>query len=105
MQQGEKGNRSVKPTILRKVKSEVRDLMRIGGEAETEGDNTSNRLKTLNLEYIFEMLTELRQIAIKSDEQSLIYYIEMAALEAGDICDQISFKQDLESEKSDKSSS
>ncbi|MCF6321002.1 MAG: hypothetical protein L3J32_04455 [Rhizobiaceae bacterium] len=95
----------MKAIISRKVKSEVSDLMRIGNEAKTDSDNAAYSLKVLNLEYIFEMLAELRQIAKKSDEKSLIYYIGMAALEAGEICDQIKFQQDLEDGKSNKSGS
>jgi len=37
-----------------------------------------------SLEYIFDVLLELVKIAKKSDEASLVYYLEMAALEAGE---------------------
>lgn len=46
------------------------------------------------LEYIFDMLRELRKIAKDTGEESLVYYLEMAAMESGEICDVIKFRQE-----------
>ena len=50
--------------------------------------------KIRNLEFIFEMLVELRKMAVDTEEVSLAYFLEMAALEAGDIRDRAKFEED-----------
>ena len=47
-----------------------------------------------NLDFIFEMLVELRKMAVDTDEKSLTYFLEMAALEAGVIRDSAKFEED-----------
>ena len=47
-----------------------------------------------NLEYIFDMLKEMRVIAKNINEASLVYYLEMAAMEAGDARDVLNFERD-----------
>lgn len=54
----------------------------------------SQKKEMQNLEYIFQMLAELRLIAKKSNHHPLVYFIEMAALEAGDSCDKLKFEME-----------
>ena len=50
----------------------------------TEKNIDINLQKKRELEYIYEMLVKLGRIAKKSDQTSVAYFIEMAALEALD---------------------
>ena len=56
-------------------------------ESNTEDNAMPNKLN--NLEYIFDLLIELSKVAKESNEVSLVYYLEMAALEAGERRNQI----------------
>ena len=58
--------------------------MRLEGEAKREFGVEGRSGENSNLEYIFDALLELRNLAKGANETSLVYYIEMAALEAGD---------------------
>ena len=50
--------------------------------------------KIQSLDFVFEMLVELRKMAAETEEVSLMYFLEMAALEAGDIRDKAKFEED-----------
>ncbi len=63
-------------------------------QIETVSTVSLTSKKISQLEYIFEMLRELRKIAKETEEESLVYYLEMAALESGDLCDVQKFRQE-----------
>lgn len=76
----------MKPDNAKKTASGVEGLIELG-----QKDNCDH---VPSLEYIFDMLAELRSIAKNIDQVSLVYYLEMAAMEAGDASDALKFRRD-----------
>lgn len=87
----------MKPANIRKTNSEVEVLLNMGRKDEID-EVMSETLRIANLKYIYDMLLELRTIAKATDEEALVYYLEMSAMEASDASDAIRMKQDLDAE-------
>ncbi len=91
---GEEGVNSLEPKNVQKSNRQVDALIGFGDENDLQSikDNLTDRIQ--KLEYIFDMLGEMRNIARDVDEASLVYYLEMAVMETGDACDRLKFKRD-----------
>ena len=98
-QQGMKGARILKPINARKTNPEVRVLMTLGAKNNGAKGLNQKARRLQNLDYIFEMLREMRNIAKATGELSLIYYLEMAAMEAGDAGDVIRMANETNSDQ------
>ena len=84
----------MEPKNVRKPNQQVDVLIGFGDERDCRPGKGELTKRIQKLEYIFDMLGEMRNIAMSMDEVSLVYYLEMAVMETGDACDALKFERD-----------
>ena len=69
-----------------------------GNPFDRHDESGDEDFKAAKLEFLRMMLRELRQMATQTNEPTLLYLIEMAALEAAEACKVHKYKTELHAE-------